>query len=374
MSKKTLIHFSNERFNNIAEYKSTNQTRNNLIATTNNHIRKNVRNNNILNVKSQADYTQYINNKGSSLVRTPLNIKDNSAQQFTYSQENKIGSFMKLNNKKFNPIIVNTNINSYIDVYATSVEPLNTQMFENKTIMVYSHFSKNGKIDSYNYYMINFFMNLVDTVCILSNMSKDKWNLSKHNVHILNYDFKSDFSNLYVFLLRYQVFINKINRLFFINDSFVVVNKTVFEHKIKEDFFSAKPSENYQGLVLSNAHNIHYQSYFLCIKHEIINRFIEYFKKYKNPLNHIDAINKYELGLSREFINRHIKYICYNNNPTALYPYEIIRKYGIIKRQQLLSTYNIKTQLTYNQIQQLKITYKDNNELIEYINNYSIKR
>lgn len=346
MSKKILIQFSNEQFNNIKTYTSIIPKKNNLIVSANNHIRNN-------------DFTQ----------------------QLTYSQEKKIGSFMKLNIKKISPILMNTNITSYvnipnslpIDVYAASVELLNSEMFENKTIMVYSHFSKNGKIDSYNYYMINFFSSLVDTVFILSNISKDKWNLLHTNVYVLNYDFKSDFSNLYVFILRYQVFIIKINRLFFINDSFLVANKSIFENKIKEDFFSTKPSENYQGLILSNEHNIHYQSYFLCVKNTIITQFIYYFKKHKNPLNHVDAINKYELGLSRTFLNKHIKQVCYNHNPTALYPYEIIRNYGIIKRQQILSTYNVKTQLTFIQIQQLKNTYKDNNELVEFINDYSRK-
>lgn len=319
-----------------------------------------------------------LNNKGFILKKNHINNINN-----INNIEPLHAKITQLNTKPTVPVLLlkpenvvtkshtNLQFKSNIEVYAMSNKLLNIELFNNKTIMIYSHFSNNGKIDSYNYYMINLFASLVDTVFVLSNLSKEKWSLPDTNMYVLNYDFKSDFSNLYVFLLRYQVFINKISRLFFINDSFLVANKVIFENKIKEDFFSAKPIENYQGLILSNEHNIHYQSYFVCVKHTIINKFIDYFKKNKIPLNHIDAINKYELGLSREFINKDITRVCYNRNPTALYPYEIIRNYGIIKRQQLLSTYNVKTQLTHNQIHHLKITYKDNNELIEYINNYS---
>lgn len=264
------------------------------------------------------------------------------------------------------------NIFSTTEIYNTN-EVLSIELFKNKSIMIYSHFSKNDKVDNYNYYMINLFSNLVDNVFILSNLNKDKWLPSKNNIHILTYDFKSDFSNLYVFLMRYQSLLLNIKSLFFINDSILVVDKHVFENKIKETFFSNNTIQDYQGLFLSNVHNIHYQSYFICIQNRIINRFIEYFKKHSYPKNHTESIYKYELGLSREFLSKTIPYICYNTNPTASYPYEIIEIYGIIKRQQLLSTYNVKEQLNYNQIQQLKHKYINNSELVEYINNNSRK-
>ena len=364
MSKKSLVHYSSGQSRENIKNNTIVQSSNKLIMSVNNYIKMTGIKHNIL---SQKDYTSHIN-KGSRLIREENYTNNNTIHSPAYYHDTQSGSFMKLY-KKYNSVISQSN--PVINIYSTPVEALNIEMFENKTILVYSHYSKNGKIDSYNYYMINFFSRLVDTVFILSNSSKEKWSLPRMNVYILNYDFKSDFSNLYVFLLRYQVFIIKINRLFFINDSFLVADKQVFEHKIKDNFFSSKPTENYQGLILSNAHNIHYQSYFLCVKNTIINQFIDYFKKHKNPVNHVDAINKYELGLSRTFLNKNIQYICYNNNPTALYPYEIIKNYGIIKRQQLLSTYNIKSQLTYIQLQQFKNTYKDNNELIEFINEYS---
>jgi len=259
---------------------------------------------------------------------------------------------------------------SQTEIYTTN-DVLNIELFDNKKIMIYSHYSKNGKVDTYNYYMINLFSNLVDTVFILSNLPKDKWNTSKANIHVLNYDFKNDMSNLYVFIMRYQLLLNKIKSLFFINDSFLVVDKPVFEKKIEDDFFSNKHVEHFQGLIMSKNPIIHYQSYFLFIQNPIISKFIEYFKQTSYPVNQEDAINKYELGISRLFLNKHIKYFCYSSNPTAVYPYEIIQKYGLIKRQQLLSTYHITQQLSYNQIQALKNKYIHNSELVEFINSYS---
>lgn len=367
MAKRALIRFD---VNTSTSASAFSQSRNKLIASAIKHVTTNGLKNNILNVISKNDYHYYAN-KMSGLLKPTINNFMNLSINYN---SNNLGSFMKLNNRKRHPepfqLKKNIPNNSPIDVYANVSEPLNIQLFENKIITIYSHYSKNGRFDSYNYYMVNLFSNLVDNVFILSNLGKDKWFVSHSNVHILNYDFKSDFSNLYVFLMRYRLFVNNINRLFFINDSFLVADKYVFENRIKQDFFSPKHIEDYQGLILSNAYCIHYQSYFICINRAIINKVIQYFTYYKNPKNHIDAIHTYELGLSHTFLNKKNKYFCYNHNPTAYYPYEIIKNYGIIKRQQLLSTYNIRQQLTYLQIQQLKNTYRDNFELIDFINNY----
>ncbi len=275
-----------------------------------------------------------------------------------------------LESNMFSSIRISPIVNKHVD------EPPkvhNTELFDNKKIMIYSHYSKNGKVDSYNYYMINLFSNLVDTVFILSNLTANRWSLNKSNIKVLNYDLKSDFSNLYVFIMRYKTLLTKVKSLFLINDSFLVVDKPVFEKKIKDDFFSNKHVEDYQGLILSKCHNIHYQSYFLCIQRNIISRFINYFKQKGFPSTYEDAIIKYELGLSKEFLVKNIKYYCYNNNPTVSFPFEVIKKFGIIKRQQLLSTYKITGQITCNQIQDLKHRYIHNSELVEYINSYSCR-
>ena len=251
------------------------------------------------------------------------------------------------------------------------ITTLSIELFDNKKIKIYSHYSKNGQVDIYNYYMINLFSNIVDTVFVLSNLPQNIWNIRKYNIKILNYDFKNDFANLYIFINRHQISLNKIKCLFIINDSFLVVDKTVFEKKIQDDFFSTKHVENFQGLILSTCFNIHYQSYFLCIQGTIISNFIYFFKQTGYPKDYEDSIHKYELGLSRAFLNKTIKYDCYNTNPTVSHPYELIKKYGIIKRQQLLSTYKITGQISCNQIQELKNKHIHNRELVEYINTNS---
>ena len=148
------------------------------------------------------------------------------------------------------------------------IENLSSNLFEKKTIMIYSHYSKNGAVDSYNYYIIDFFSKLVDNIFILSNIHVDKWNLynNTNNIHILDYDYKMDFANYYKFIMNHKNNLLKINRMFLINDSFLVVDKVVFENKIRDKFFSGKINDNYDGLIGSVEYNHHYQSYFLCIK------------------------------------------------------------------------------------------------------------
>ena len=351
-------------------------------------LNRNIYNNNSSIIQTRTNLVTSSNSQLSGMNRSKINAnisknnilslmsKNNSIKSGGLIQRSAVNS-MSLQSKSIQHQIIKKkeqpNIISETEIYTIN-DVLNINLFENKSIMIYSHYSKNCIVDTYNYYIINLFSTLVDTVFVLSNVSKDKWNVVEdNNLHILNYDFKNDFSNLYVFLMCYSTLLEKINRLFFVNDSFLVVDKNVFENKVKEDFFSHKYVEDYQGLILSSSHNIHYQSYFISIKNTIINKFIEYFKQNGYPKTHEESIHKYELELSRNFLNKNIKYFCYNKNPTAYYPYEIIKTYGIIKRQQLLSTYNIKEQLTYNQIQQLKLKYRDNIELVEYINDYSHK-
>ena len=351
---------------------------------------KNIYNKNFSFVQARTSLVASSNKQLNSMSSTRMNTKiymlnvlskNNSIKSGGLIQRsvgNSMRSMPVQNNPMQHQIIKKKeqpNIISETEIYTIN-DLLTIELFENKSIIIYSHYSKNGIVDTYNYYIINLFRTLVDTVFVLSNVSKDKWiSLANtdNNLHILNYDFKNDFSNLYVFLMRYSPLLKSINRLFFINDSFLVVDKNIFENKVKEDFFSHKYVEDYQGLILSNVYNIHYQSYFICIQKSIINNFIEHFKQNGYPKTHEESIHNYELKLSRNFLNKHIKYFCYNKNPTAHYPYEIIKTFGIIKRQQLLSTYNVKEQLTYNQIQQLKLKYRDNIELVEYINNYSRK-
>ena len=246
---------------------------------------------------------------------------------------------------------------------------LNLKLFDNKVILIYSHFSKNDYIDLYNYNIINFFSNIVDTIFILSNLSKNKWNKLNNNVYILEYNYKSDFSNYYIFIMNNKNNLLKIKSMFLINDSFIIVDKIVFERKIIEEFFSNKINENYTGIIGSKEFHNHYQSYFLYIQYPIINEIIDYFNIHGliNSVN--EAINKYELGLSKQFIKNEYNFF-YNQNPTAFYYNDIINNYGIIKRQQLLSTYPSKLNMSLNEIINLRNKYNENTALLDFITRY----
>ena len=246
---------------------------------------------------------------------------------------------------------------------------LKLNLFDNKVILIYSHFSKNDYVDLYNYNIINFFSNIVDTIFILSNLSKNKWNKFNNNIYILEYNYKSDFSNYYIFIMNNKNNLLKIKSMFLINDSFIIVNKIVFERKIIKEFFSDKINENYTGIIGSKEFHNHYQSYFLYIQYPIINEIIDYFTVHGliNSVN--EAINKYELGLSKQFLKNEYNFF-YNQNPTAFYYNDIINDYGIIKRQQLLSTYPKRLNMSSNEIINLKNKYNENIALLDFINRY----
>ena len=169
--------------------------------------------------------------------------------------------------------------------------------------------------------------------------------------------------------MKHKINLLQINRMFLINDSFLVVDKLVFENKIKDKFFSGEVNDNYDGLIGSNNPSSHYQSYFLCIQNKIIIAFINYFIENKMPKNHQEAIYTYEIELSKIFLNKNKNYneLFYDKNPPAYYPHYIIDNYGIIKRQHLLHTYEKSINMTDDNLAILKDKYISNIEIFNYI-------
>jgi hypothetical protein len=235
----------------------------------------------------------------------------------------------------------------------THMQLITSLNFENKRVAIYSHYSRSDEVESYNVLTIECIQHYFDYIIILTNCP-NKWNIRSPNynkTYLLNYNMKSDFRNYGVFLMQSGLNLINASCLCFLNDSFVVVDVNAFGRCIKRIFTPNMLSHDFIGMTSSHENVFHLQSYFLHFNAPTLNHVVKYFQDQGLPVNHDEAISKYELGMTTHLINNGFSQFAFVSNDDMQVPLnttclkwsEVLNETGIIKRQHFFKTYAYKS-------------------------------
>jgi len=254
--------------------------------------------------------------------------------------------------------------------------------FNNKRVVIYSHYSQSNHVESYNWLTIEYIQHYFDYVIILTNCP-NKWNMGSinHNkIHLLSYNMKSDFRNYGVFIMQANDKLVHASCMCLVNDSFVVVDVNAFGCCMKRAFEIESLRHDFIGLTSSYENSFHMQSYFLCLNASTMQSVLGYFKKIGLPDNHDAAISKYELGLSTHLVNEGFSHFSFVSNNDMKYPLnttcckwsEVLNETGIVKRQHFFKKYAYKS-MTDDDISDVAEKYAYNKHFMNFLKYHQIK-
>ena len=240
-------------------------------------------------------------------------------------------------------------MNDAIDSNYAHMQLIHTLNFTNKRVMLYSHYSDKNEVESYNLLTIECVQHYFDYIIILTNCP-NKWNMHSPNYnkcHLLAYNMKSDFRNYGVFIMQTAKTLANASRLCLINDSFVIVDVSVFGYCIKTLFNRDNMSHDFIGLTSSHEGIFHLQSYFMCFNSTTVPAIMSYFETHGLPMNHQSAISQYELGITSYLIDKGFSSFAVVSNNDMRHPLNttcckwsaVLQDIGIIKRQHFFKRY-----------------------------------
>ena len=275
-------------------------------------------------------------------------------------------------------------MNQAITANFAHVQLINGMDFNNKRVMIYSHYSKQEQVESYNLLMLEYIEKHFDYIIILTNCST-KWNIHNPNynkIHILSYDLKSDFRNYGLFIIQNETKLANVSSLFLINDSFIVVDVNAFSKCIRNLFEVKIDKHDFIGLTSSHENVFHVQSFFLCFNASTLQTVFDYFKTTGLPENHDAAISKYELKLTLHLMNHGFSQYAFVSNDDMPIPLnttcckwsEVLNTTGIVKRQHFFKKYAYRHMaMSDNDIYELAETHSYNKHFIDFLKYNNVK-
>jgi hypothetical protein len=305
-----------------------------------------------------------------------LNIQRHEEQETHVKIQNRLKKSIETNK----PLI--TQLNDTIAANLAHMQIITSVDFKDKRVAIYSHYSNSDEVESYNNLTVECIQHYFDHIIILTNCP-NKWNMRSPNynkLHLLNYNMKSDFRNYGVFMLQVGLNLLTASCVCLLNDSFVVVDVNAFGRCIKRVFENDMLSYDFIGLTSSHENVFHIQSYFLHFNAPTLNHVVNYFKEQGLPINHDEAISKYELGLTTHLIEHGFSQFTFVSNDDMRFPLnttcvkwsEVLNEIGIIKRQHFLKKYAYKSMSDID-IAEVAEKYSYNKHFINFLKYNNIK-
>jgi hypothetical protein len=253
--------------------------------------------------------------------------------------------------------------------------------FNERRVLIYSHYSEREEVESYNYLMLEQMEHRFDHVIVLTNCP-NQWQFAKpdyNKFHVLCYNFKSDFRNYGVFIMQAGGQLKRASQVCIMNDSFLVVDVAAFNRCMHGMFGQAC---DFMGITSSYENVYHIQSYFMCFNNAAtMGAVADYFDAHGLPINHHAAISLYELGITRHLVNKgFVPFAAVSNkempiplNTTHCKWSQVLQTTGIVKRQHFLKQYPARFAMTDLNIALVANKFSENKHLIHFLNYHGVK-
>jgi hypothetical protein len=253
--------------------------------------------------------------------------------------------------------------------------------FNGKRVLIYSHYSKQNLVESYNYLTLEKMDPLFDYVFLLTNCP-NQWQFDSPNYnkyHVLWYNLKSDFRNYGVFLAQAGQRLKAASRLCITNDSYVIVDVSAFERGMTR-MVASLSTHDFAGLTSSYENGYHLQSYFMCFNTATLDAVVEFFKTHGLPINHHDAISIYELKITKHLMDRGFKPFAIVSNKEMPIPFNttcfkwsaVLQNTGIVKRQHFLKQYPPHVAMTDINIELIANKFSENKHFTQFFRDHGI--
>ena len=253
--------------------------------------------------------------------------------------------------------------------------------FNEKRVLIYSHYSGREEVESYNYLTLERMEHRFDHVIVLTNCP-NQWQFASpdyNKFHVLCYNFKSDFRNYGVFIMQAGGQLKRASQVCIMNDSFVVVDVAAFDRCMHGMFAQAC---DFTGITSSYENVYHIQSYFMCFNNAAtMGAVVDYFDAHGLPINHHAAISLYELGITRHLVNKgFVPFAAVSNkempiplNTTHCKWSQVLQTTGIVKRQHFLKQYPARFAMTDLNIALVANKFSENKHFIHFLTYHGIK-
>ena len=253
--------------------------------------------------------------------------------------------------------------------------------FNEKRVLIYSHYSDKEEVESYNYLTLERMEPRFDHVIVLTNCP-NKWQFASpdyNKFHVLCYNFKSDFRNYGVFVMQAGGQLKRASQVCIMNDSFVVVDVAAFNRCMSHMFAQAC---DFTGITSSYENVYHIQSYFMCFNNAAtVGAVVDYFDAHGLPMNHHAAISLYELGITKHLVDKgFVPFAAVSNkempvplNTTCFKWSAVLQTTGIVKRQHFLKQYPPRFAMTDFNIALVAVKFSENKHFIHFLNYHGVK-
>jgi hypothetical protein len=253
--------------------------------------------------------------------------------------------------------------------------------FNEKRVLIYSHYSDKEEVESYNYLTLEQMENRFDYVIVLTNCP-NQWQFASpdyNKFHVLCYNFKSDFRNYGVFIMQAGGQLKRASQVCIMNDSFVVVDVAAFDRCMRHTFAQAC---DFTGITSSYENVYHIQSYFMCFNNAAtVGAVVDYFDAHGLPMNHHAAISLYELGITKHLVDKgFVPFAAVSNkempvplNTTCFKWSAVLQATGIVKRQHFLKQYPSRIAMTDLNTALVAVKFSENKHFIHFLNYHGIK-
>jgi hypothetical protein len=253
--------------------------------------------------------------------------------------------------------------------------------FNEKRVLIYSHYSDKEDVESYNYLTLERMEPRFDHVIVLTNCP-NQWQFARpdyNKFHVLCYNFKSDFRNYGVFIMQAGGQLKRASQVCIVNDSFVVVDVAAFDRCMRHTFAQAC---DFAGITSSYENVYHIQSYFMCFNNAAtVGAVVDYFDAHGLPMNHHAAISLYELGITKHLVDKgFVPFAAVSNkempvplNTTCFKWSAVLQATGIVKRQHFLKQYPSRIAMTDLNTALVAVKFSENKHFIHFLNYHGIK-
>ena len=253
--------------------------------------------------------------------------------------------------------------------------------FNEKRVLIYSHYSDKEEVESYNYLTLERIEPRFDHVIVLTNCP-NQWQFASpdyNKFHVLCYNFKSDFRNYGVFIMQAGGQLKRASQVCIVNDSFVVVDVAAFDRCLRHTFAQAC---DFTGITSSYENVYHIQSYFMCFNNAAtVGAVVDYFDAHGLPMNHHAAISLYELGITKHLVDKgFVPFAAVSNkempvplNTTCFKWSAVLQATGIVKRQHFLKQYPSRIAMTDLNTALVAVKFSENKHFIHFLTYHGIK-
>lgn len=307
--------------------------------------------------------------------------QEDEKRAFQAECEQRLEDHIKTTTQQLMKTVSFSQLSAIISANHAHTQLMHNWGFQDKRVLLYSHYSEHDEVESYNYLTLQQMDHWFDYVIVLTNCP-NKWDFSdlNHNkYHALWYNFKSDFRNYAVFIMQTAQKLMHASRLCLANDSFVVVDVPAYDNCMHALFET--PGYDFAGITSSHENVYHVQSYFMCFNtRAVIQAVIAYFDAHGLPINHNASISVYELGMTKHLTDQGFASHAMITNADMQYPLNttyckwsaVLQHAGIIKRQHLLKQYPARFAMSDYNIALIANKFSKNLHFIHYLKYHGI--